>query len=121
MRSIPTCTGHSLRWSTSTGADAAAASASESLSHSSTRAHFHRANGASVLMKPPNGLMTDRGDGMNPEELKLKEREVAALESLARSQATLAAKSREGTAWQKFWYGGDGGPGARSRHMRMNY
>jgi len=59
------------------------------------------------------------------EELNLKEREVAALESLARSQAMLAAsaeaKSREGTAWQKFWYGADGGAGARSRHMRMNY
>ncbi len=69
---------------------------------------------------------------MTPEELAetkrandLKEREVRALERLAASQATLAGlvaiKAKEGTSWQKFWYGGNGGAGARSRHMRMNY
>jgi len=62
---------------------------------------------------------------MTSKELELKEREVQALEKIASSQSTIAScvveKSKEGTAWQKFWYGGNGGAGARSRHMRVNY
>lgn len=56
---------------------------------------------------------------------QLKEQEVQALNRVARAQETAVdiakEKSKEGTRWQKFWHGGNGGAGARSRHMRMNW